>query len=172
MKPIWKSKKLARSIKRHLFIVCVASTLLYGCENWPLSQATSRILNRFWYSRIRSVLGITWGRVRAERITNERCARMLGVPDWIILAGRRHARWLGHVARMAPGRLARQTLFGYVKGRTQQKTGLRMNLVAKANTILEGLPNSDTRIWAHKAQKKTGKKRQAALPERMREQHS
>ena len=56
---------------------------------------------------------------------------------------------------MAPGRLARQTLLGYAKDRTQQKTGLRMNLVAKANTILKGLPCLDTRIWAHKAQKKT-----------------
>ena len=79
MKAIWKSRKLSRSVGRRLLITYVGSVLLYGSENWALTQAASRALNKFWYRCIRSILGITWERVRMEHITNERAARRLGV---------------------------------------------------------------------------------------------
>ena len=120
MKPLWRSRKLPKNIKWRLFLVCVCSTLLYGCENWPLPEAACRLINKFWYEKIRGILGISWVRMREQHITNERCVKMLGVPDWRIIVGRRSTRWLGHVARMAPTRLARQTLFGFVKGRTKK----------------------------------------------------
>ena len=102
------------------------------------------------------MLGISWVlvRMRDQHITNERCAEMLGVPDWRVIVGRRSTRWLGHVARMAPTRLARQTLFGFVKGRTQKRTGRRRNLVSHARSVLTGLPKLDMRIWAHTTQDK------------------
>ena len=90
--------------------------------------------------------------MRDQHITNERCAEMLGVPDWRVIVGRRSTRWLGHLARMAPTRLARQTLFGFVKGRTQKRTGRRRNLVSHARSVLTGLPKLDMKIWAHTAQ--------------------
>ena len=93
--------------------------------------------------------------MRDQRITNERCANMLGVPDWRVLVGRRYTRWLGHIARMAPTRLARQALFGFAKGRKQLRTGRRRNLVSHAKTALQGLPELDNRIWAHTAQDNT-----------------
>ena len=68
---------MARDIKRRLFIVCVATPLLYGCENWVLTNAHKRKINKFWYGKIRSTLGISWQRMRDERITNEACAQML-----------------------------------------------------------------------------------------------
>ena len=155
LKPIWRSRKLPRNIKRRLFLVCVGSTLLYGCENWARPEAASHLINKFWYSRIRNILGISWFRMRDQRITNEQSAAMLGGPDWRVLVGRRYTRWLGHVARMAPTRLARQALFGFAKGRTQLKTVRRRNLVSHAKTTLNGLPELDSRIWAHTAQDKT-----------------
>ena len=89
-----------------------------------------------------------------QHITNERCAEMLGVPDWRVRVGRRSTRWRGHVARMAPTRLARQTLFGFVKAWKQKRTGRRRNLVSHARSVLTGLPKLDMRIWAHTAQDK------------------
>ena len=118
-------------------------------------EAASHLINKFWYSRIRDILGISWVRMRDQRITNEHSAAMSGVPDWRVLVGRRYTRWLGHVARMAPTRLARQALVGFAKGRTQLKTGRRRNLVSHAKTALKGLPELDSRIWAHSAQDKT-----------------
>ena len=50
----------------------------------------------------------------------------------------------------------RQALFGFAKGRTQLKTGRRLNLASHAKTALKGLPELDSRIWAHTAQDKTG----------------
>ena len=68
--------------------------------------------------------------------------------------GRRYTRWLGHVARMAPTRLARHALFGFANGRTQLTTGHRRNLVSHAKAALKVLPELDSRIWAHTAQDK------------------
>ena len=68
--------------------------------------------------------------------------------------GRRYTRWLGHVARMGPTRLARKNLFGFVKGRVQKRTGRRRNLVSHARSLLTGLPKREMRIWAHTAQDK------------------
>ena len=115
---------------------------------------SSRKLNSFWYGKIRDVLGISWVKMRDERITNEECARRFGVPDWRILVGKRHARWIGHVARMAPSRPARQTLFGSLHGRRGMRTGLRKDLVIQAIKGLAGLPELDNIIWAHIAQDK------------------
>ena len=69
LRPIWKSRKLPKAIKRRLFLVCVSIVLLYGFENWPLNSITNRKLNSFWYGKIRDVLGISWVKMRNERIT-------------------------------------------------------------------------------------------------------
>ena len=106
------------------------------------------------YGKIRDALGISWVKMRDERITNEECARRFGVPDWRILVGKRHARWIGHVARMAPSRPARHTLFGSFHGRRGMRTGLRKDLVIQAIKGLAGLPELDNIIWAHIAQDK------------------
>ena len=81
LKPIWRSRKFSRNIKGRLFLVCVCSTLIHGCENWALPGAASHLINKFWYSRIRNISGISWVRMRDQRITNEQSAAMLEVPD-------------------------------------------------------------------------------------------
>ena len=78
---------------------------------------------------------------------------MLGVPDWRVLVGKRHARWIGHVARMSTDSLARISLYGYAEGRVKKKSGLRQNLVHRAEQILAGLC-VDVRVWGHIAQDK------------------
>ena len=122
----------------------------------PLPEAACRLTSKFWYEKNRDMLGISWVlvRMRDQHITNERFAEMFGVPDRRVIVGRRSTRWLGHVGRMAPTRLARQTLFGFVKGRTQKRTGRRRNVVSHARSLLSGLPKLNMRIWAHTAQDK------------------
>ena len=78
---------------------------------------------------------------------------MLGVPDWRVLVGKRHARWLGHLARMSSDSLARISLYGHAEGRVYKRNGLRCNLVHRAKQILDGL-SVDARVWGHVAQDK------------------
>ena len=61
MKPLWRSRKLPKNIKRRLFFVCVCSTLLYGWENWALPEAACRLIYKFWYEKIRDniILGFS-----------------------------------------------------------------------------------------------------------------
>ena len=56
---------------------------------------------------------------------------------------------------MAPTRLARQTLFGFVTGRSQIEKGRRRNLIPHTKTVLKALPELDLRIWGHPAQDET-----------------
>ena len=73
MEPLWRSRKLPKNIKRRLFFVCVCSTLLYGCKNWPLPEAACRPIHKFWYEKIRDILGISRLRMGDQHITYEGC---------------------------------------------------------------------------------------------------
>ena len=78
----------------------------------------------------------------------------LRVPDWRVLVGKRHAGWLGHVARMASSRPAKQTPSRCAYGRIGKTEGLRKNLINRAKASLRCSAELDLRIWAHTAQDK------------------
>ena len=55
LEPLWRSRKSPKNIKRRLFLVCVSPTLLYGGENWPLPAAASRLIDKCWYKKSRTI---------------------------------------------------------------------------------------------------------------------
>ena len=72
-----------------------------------------RRLNGFHNRCVRSILGVSRHRQWKERISTRQLAKAVGMEytmDDILIEHR--LWWLGHVARMEPGRLPRQLLYG------------------------------------------------------------
>lgn len=49
-----------------VYQVVVVSTLLFGCETWTLYQQNIKNLERFYQTKLQSILGISW----EDRVTN------------------------------------------------------------------------------------------------------
>ena len=59
LRGLWKNKVIHWITKRHIFLACVKSTLLYGAESWILRGPHVQALRRAWYGWIRNMLGLT-----------------------------------------------------------------------------------------------------------------
>lgn len=57
---VWASKYLSRSTKVEVFKRLVLPVLLYGCETWMLTLATSARLDTFETKNLRRILGYRW----------------------------------------------------------------------------------------------------------------
>ena len=66
MKKIWTSA-LSRKLKLRYFTATVESILLYGCESWSLTSATSKSLDGCYTRMLRMALQVSW----REHQTNE-----------------------------------------------------------------------------------------------------
>ncbi|PZC71480.1 hypothetical protein B5X24_HaOG213343 [Helicoverpa armigera] len=89
---------------------CILSILLYGAETWTSYAKQERRLNNFHMRCLRRILDISW----KDRVTNEKVLSMACIPSITALLKQRRLRWLGHVQRMEPSRLPRQTLLGQI----------------------------------------------------------
>ena len=92
--------------KDRVYNATVRSTLLYGCETWPLRSGDLNRLQVFDHRCLRSVGHFSW----KQRITNDEVRhRILGDLKSLrrlnqIVLGT-HLLWLGHVLRMNNSRL-------------------------------------------------------------------
>ena len=102
---IWKDHRLPVTMKLRLYICAVCSTFTHACEAWDLTEKVKKSINGF---NSRCLHNIT-GKDYRETAVN---------PDHnLVLAVRkRRLRYLGHILRMEPGRLVRDTLCAYVNG--------------------------------------------------------
>ena len=108
---LWRCTDVSLATKSRVYNATVRSTLLYGCETWPLRSGDLhrlQVLDRRW---LRSIGHFSW----KQRITNDEVRhRIFGDPkssrklNQIILGTR--LRWLGHVLRMNSSRLPKKFL--------------------------------------------------------------
>jgi hypothetical protein len=93
----------------------VLSVLLYGAESWPITPPPPPQLQRlevFHRRCLRSILGVRWrDGISIEELM--RCTQLCNIGTTI---SRLRLRWLGHVMRMPGERVARQVLFGQLRG--------------------------------------------------------
>ena len=99
-----------------MYNATVRSTLLYGCETWPLRSGDLHRLQVFDHRCLRSIGHFSW----KQRITNDEVRhRIFRDPkssrrlNQIILGTR--LRWLGHVLRMNSSRLPKKFLLAEPK---------------------------------------------------------
>ncbi|CAH1239030.1 Hypp5694 [Branchiostoma lanceolatum] len=103
---IWASKKLSLKTKLRFYNSNVLSTLLYGCETWPLKSSQERQLNGFDSKCLRKILGIRWD----DFTTNREIQVRTNQQQVSATICKRRLSWLSHATRLAPDRLANQVL--------------------------------------------------------------
>ena len=110
---IFQNHHLSTETKRKVYESVVLSVLLYGAATWTIKAGSLRQLNGFHNHCVRSILGVSRHRQWKERISTRQLAKAVGMEytmDDILMEHR--LRWLGHVARMEPGQLPKQLLYG------------------------------------------------------------
>ena len=115
LQKVFTDRSLSLSSKRHLYMACVSSILLYGGECWTPLQRDIRSLDKFHHQCIRTVLSITKPRQWSERLSSTDLRNRWGDP--VLMSTRlrnRRLEWTGHVARMDEDRTPLQLLFGWL----------------------------------------------------------
>ena len=78
-------------------------TLMYGSENWTLSERQDQRVVATQMKYIRRVLGVT----RMDKIPNETLRGMVNIPNILREIERRKLGWFGHLVRMEAGKPAK-----------------------------------------------------------------
>ena len=97
-----------------VFSTLVVSTLLYGCEVWPLKKKELRRLSTFYNRCVRSMCRVTMKQVFVHRISTADLLNRLGIQSLEYYYTTRLLRWAGHVARMP---MSRALLTSWVRGK-------------------------------------------------------
>lgn len=103
---VWSRTYLSIKTKMRIFNAAVIPVLLYGAESWCLLEADARMLEVFQMRCLRKILGVSL----LERLTNVSIQRKcLHQPDIKTQIRKARLRWAGHVLRMDPTRIVRQS---------------------------------------------------------------
>jgi len=86
---------LSTRVKIRVYMACVVSVLLYGCETWTTYRHQERRIS-----------GLSW----KDRVPNTSILQTTGSYDLITIIRHRRLRWAGHVSRMEDNRLPKQIL--------------------------------------------------------------
>ena len=90
-------------MKIRLYQTAVCSTLTHACEAWTMTDKVSRKANGFNSRCLHVITG-----------DHYRDTALNPVYDLLSAIRKRRLRFLGHILRMDPDRLLRQTLFAYL----------------------------------------------------------
>ena len=143
---VWSNLMLTEKTKMAVYNACVISTLLYGSETWKTYARQGRCLNTFHMRRIRRILGISG----QDKVPNTELLSRAGLPSMFTLLRQRRLCWLGHVHRMADGRIPKDLLYGELAtgSRRTGRPQLRHRDVVKRNMKAVGI---DTETWEYLA---------------------
>ena len=112
LRRILHDRSLNLPTRRHLYVVCVLSTVLYGSECWTPLKADLDRMDRFHHANIRSILGVSRGRQWEQRISSQELRAQWGDPTPLSrMVQQRRLEWLGHLARLDDTRVPKQLLF-------------------------------------------------------------
>ena len=119
-KCLWKRRQIPLCIKLRIFDSMVLSVLFYGIELLPLSANCTQRIASFESKCLRSMLGVSWTDNIANLEILNRCGRYISME---VRLQKMRLQWLGHLARMAPDRLARRSFFTSVPHDWKRRAG-------------------------------------------------
>ena len=101
--------------KRHIYSACVLTVLLWGSENWALSDTLMKRLHVFHHRSIQKILKINTTQVQEQKITNEIVREKIGnIPLIDSLIRIRKLKFASHVVRA--GKLPHTVLSAWMEG--------------------------------------------------------
>ena len=128
---VWQNNNLTQMPKLCVYQACVLSTLLYSTEAteaWTTYTRQEKKLNSFHLRCLRRILDISWQ--DNNIITNTEVLERATSFSMHTLLRQWRLRWLGHVHRMANGRIPKDMLYGT---RTVGRPYLRYSTEIHAN---------------------------------------
>ena len=78
-----------------IYEMCIRPVLLYGGENWALTDRVRNILITCDRKMLRYMAGISW----EDRVRSDEVARRCGLVEIDRIISAKRLRWFGHVAR-------------------------------------------------------------------------
>ena len=114
MNCVFRARNIRYIVKNRLYITLVCSILLYGSENWCLTQKVMKKLQNFHAECCRAMSNVSMYRTWKRRISTRAINERLGLPDILTIIGQRNMAWLGKMARMPFTCQIRRLLTGYL----------------------------------------------------------
>jgi hypothetical protein len=118
-------------LRRQLYLMCVVSVALAGCETWAITTSHFRLLASFHHRCTRAMCGINLWHCRMHKITTESTLERLGILPIDKIFYTRQLKFLHRAACMDPSRLTFQTLSSQVV----RVEGMKIRAGAKTNTL-------------------------------------
>jgi len=106
LRKVWLSKSLRKYTKIRIFNACVNSVLLYGCENWLVTNEIQRKIQTFVNRCLRYILRIWWPNI----ISNKGLWKVTGQEDINLEIRTRKCRWIGQTLRKEDGEVPKAAL--------------------------------------------------------------
>ena len=101
----WQDNRLPITFKLRIYRSAVSTTLTHACEAWTLTSNVQQKINGFNSRCLHIITGDSYRNTATKPVFN-----------LVRAIRRRRFKYLGHVLRMHPDRLIRQTLLAYVNG--------------------------------------------------------
>ena len=101
----WQDSRLPITFKLRIYRSAVSTTLTHACEAWTLTSNVQQKINGFNSRCLHIITGDSYRNTATKPVFN-----------LVRAIRRRRFKYLGHVLRMHPDRLVRQTFLAYVNG--------------------------------------------------------
>ena len=133
LRPIWTSRVISVQTKLRLFNSNVKTVLLYACETWRSTKASTNKLQTFINKCLRNILRIRW----EDRVRNEDLWERTGQERIETVVTRRKWNWMGHILRR-PKSITCHALRWHPQGkrsRGRPRTTWRRSTEAEAKSV-------------------------------------
>lgn len=116
-KPVFSNKHISDHVKGSIYNALVITTLIYGCENWCMTENLMRKLQTFHNSCVRAMCRVSIRQTIKYHIRSKDLYKKLNTQPIQTFLYNKLLRWIGHVARMDKERLPRKILTSWVANR-------------------------------------------------------
>jgi len=91
--PLLTNRDISLIRRGRLYSTCVRSSMLHGCETWPVRKENEVALQRAEMRMVRWVCNV---KVK-DRVSSKELTERLGIDDIILILQQNRLQWYGHV---------------------------------------------------------------------------